>query len=271
MSNSIPLSTSWVSFIAGACAGFVEVTCCYPLDTMKTRLQVTPNMERESWSNIGRISKQLLKERGIITFYQGISVMYLSVIPKNAVRFTTYDLCRSSFSLTPFWSGCISGMIESILVVTPTDVIKIRIQSQQSNPLSLFHQIQCLWKENGWKSYYRGIGFTTLRQSTNQASNFWMYETLRQSFPSLPVFWVGCISGSIGPLLNHPVDVIKTQYQLQTPSSSLPMSSLIHNIWRKEGVWGFYRGFLVRWIRIFPGQGIVFTVVDTCRQWFSQK
>lgn len=67
-----------------------------------------------------------------------------------------------------------AGITEAVAVVTPMEVVKIRLQSQ--NPRagiprdgSAIQALIGIVKENGIRGLYSGLGLTALRQGTNQA------------------------------------------------------------------------------------------------------
>lgn len=73
------------------------------------------------------------------------------------------------------------------MVVTPMEVIKIRLQAQLhslSDPLEVpkyrnaAHALYRIVKEEGLSTLYRGVTLTALRQATNQGVNFTACESL---------------------------------------------------------------------------------------------
>jgi len=248
------------SFLIGGIAGFIESSCCQPLDVLKTRFQ-SHNQTNISISN--EIMK-IYKKDGIYGFYRGLSAVYLGVIPKNAIRFSTFDFLNQRLQ-NPVMSGFGAGICEAILVVNPLETCKIRVQSQyhsfltpQNDPkLSLFQMAKRMMKIEGIKSFYNGLSMTIMRQSMNQASNFYVYFKLKDDLGS---FGAGCISGSIGPILNNPIDVIKTRLQIHPQKPSIPL--IIRDIYQKNGIRGYFKGIIPRLIRIIPGQGITFFIYD---------
>jgi len=248
------------ALLFGAISGFVEVSICHPLDTVKTRVQ-------NSKSNTFTIIKNIYQKEGIKGYYRGLTAVYLSVIPKNAIRFSSFHYYNSIIH-SNFLSGLLAGMTEAIMVVNPTEVCKIRIQTQYNsvrNPESvikyknIYQTIFLILKEEGISPFYRGLVPTILRQSLNQASNFYFFNLLNQEYDLNP-FISGCISGSIGPIFNNPLDVIKTK--IQTSIKKIKVLDIIHSIIKNDGIKGFYKGLFPRLLRIIPGQGITFTVFD---------
>lgn len=70
-------------------------------------------------------------------------------------------------------AGLGAGITEAVLVVTPMDVIKIRLQAQRhsmTDPLDIpkyrnaAHCVYLMIKEEGVASLYKGVGLTALRQ-----------------------------------------------------------------------------------------------------------
>ena len=61
-------------------------------------------------------------------------------------------------------------MTEAVLIVTPTDVLKIRLQTalsnQDSNPVQALVGIL---RNEGPRALWSGVGLTAARQGTNQA------------------------------------------------------------------------------------------------------
>ena len=251
------------SFFAGAIAGFIETSICHPLDTLKTRSQ-------NSRGNRGIMETfhGVYKKEGVRGFYHGLSSVYMGVIPKNAVRFSSFEFYKEKTGGALLLSGILAGATEAVLVVQPTDVIKIRIQSQFSsmvdpNPSKkhgFTKTVVKIFREEGVLGFYRGVFFTVARQSINQGSNFFTFHSLRDRLDWNPLV-CGAISGSVGPLLNNPLDVIKTRVQ----SSKKHWWVVAREIYGNFGIGGFYKGIQPRLLRIIPGQAITFGVYDAVK------
>lgn len=74
-------------------------------------------------------------------------------------------------------AGLGAGTTEAIAVVTPMEVVKIRLQAQQhslADPLdtpryrNAGHAVYTIVREEGFSALYRGVSLTALRQATNQ-------------------------------------------------------------------------------------------------------
>lgn len=127
-------------------------------------------------------------------------------------------------------AGLGAGTTEGVLVVTPMEVVKIRLQAQQhslADPLeapryrNAGHAVYTIIREEGVATLYRGVSLTALRQATNQGANFTAYQEIKKfahrmqpdltELPSYQHMIIGLISGAMGPFSNAPIDTIKTR------------------------------------------------------------
>ncbi len=76
-------------------------------------------------------------------------------------------------------AGVGAGTSEAIAVVTPMEVVKIRLQAQShslADPLEIpkyrnaGHAVYTIVREEGPLALYRGVSLTALRQATNQGN-----------------------------------------------------------------------------------------------------
>ena len=83
---------SRASILAGGTAGSLSWAIVYPVDLIKSRIQVLPlsasKSERSMW-NIAKISYQ---QGGWRSLYRGLGITMLRAFPVNAVIFPTYEL-----------------------------------------------------------------------------------------------------------------------------------------------------------------------------------
>lgn len=184
-------------------------------------------------------------------------------------------------------AGLAAGVTEAVAVVTPMEVIKIRLQAQHhsmSDPLDIpkyrnaGHALYTVIKEEGVGAIYRGVSLTALRQGTNQAVNFSAYTQFKAflqrmqpayseaELPAYQTMVIGLVSGAMGPLSNAPIDTIKTRLQ-RTPAEPgetaiSRISTIARSMFKQEGFHAFYKGITPRIMRVAPGQAVTFTVYE---------
>jgi solute carrier family 25 (mitochondrial citrate transporter), member 1 len=164
-----------------------------------------------------------------------------------AIRFSSFEFYKSHLAQEStgkpntggvFLAGLGAGITEAVMVVTPMEVVKIRLQAQHhsmSDPLDVpkyrnaAHAAYTVVKEEGFGALYRGVGLTAVRQGTNQAVNFTAYQAFKKwakdfqpqyansELPSWQHLLLGGVSGAMGPMSNAPIDTIKTRIQ-RTPN-----------------------------------------------------
>ncbi|KAF3906639.1 Mitoferrin-2 [Dactylellina cionopaga] len=184
-----------------------------------------------------------------------------------------------------------AGATEAVLVVTPMEVVKIRLQAQQhslADPLDIpkyrnaAHCVFTVLKEEGLSALWRGVSLTALRQATNQAANFTAYTQLKQwalgyqgveELPSYQHLCLGLVSGAMGPFSNAPIDTIKTRLQKSAAEPGVSawkrITAIAGDMWRNEGISAFYKGITPRVMRVAPGQAVTFAVYERIRTWME--
>ncbi|KAF9353524.1 hypothetical protein BGX34_011519 [Mortierella sp. NVP85] len=290
------------NLIAGGTAGFMEALICHPLDTIKVRMQLAKNVPRNAAGSnpsfIG-VGLRIIQKESPLALYKGLGAVTAGIVPKMAIRFTSFqfykDLMVDShgkpWKLNNFWAGLLAGITEAVLVVTPMDVVKIRLQAQRHSmvdPLDIpkyrnaAHCVYTVVREEGFGAVYRGVGLTSLRQASNQAANFPTYHFLKghlqrlQDISDLPGYQlavIGCISGAMGPLVNNPIDIVKTRIQ-KTPnpeglSAWARFMDVNRQILKNEGWMAFYKGVTPRVLRVAPGQAVTFAVYERVSSWLD--
>ena len=241
-------------------AGIFEAAIMQPFDTIKVLKQ------SQQYNGLN----DLQKKQGLRYLYKGLTPFMGQMFVKYQLRFTTFELLRGNGknNYRNFMAGITAGFVES-LFITPFELIKTNLQTRGSltDP---FMAIQRITTSNNLMGLYRGFGATCVRQCSNQGSNFATYMFLRDKIikkdekPNLgKVVVSGLISGSIGPLLNNPFDVVKTRYM--NPAFNDKYNSIgntITTMIKEEGIKSLWKGVGLRIFRVGGGQAITFTTIE---------
>lgn len=123
--------------INGGVAGIIGVTCVFPIDLVKTRLQnqeVGPNGQKMYSSMIDCFRKTKARE-GFFGMYRGSAVNILLITPEKAIKLAANDFFRhllsspsKKLSLTSEMVAGGSAGLCQIIVTTPMELLKIQLQ-----------------------------------------------------------------------------------------------------------------------------------------------
>jgi solute carrier family 25 citrate transporter 1 len=262
--------------ISGGITGAIEACITYPAEFIKTMQQLYPEKRVGPF----KLGSETVKTNGITGLYRGLGCLLFFAIPKTGVRFGSksfYDehvFGNKKSSLNNFLSGAMAGTTEAIFVVTPQETLKVKLIHDRVKPnpkySGFFNGVSSIYANEGFNGVYRGVVPTILRQSSNQAIRFLVYDKtkgyLDDLAPNSPLTFrtalAGAIAGAASVIGNNPIDVVKTQMQgLDAKKFNGSLDCLV-SIWKNEGVRGFYKGAETRMLRVVLDVAITFTIVE---------
>ncbi|CAG8620464.1 16274_t:CDS:2 [Acaulospora morrowiae] len=287
MSKNLDKKSLLIHFLAGGGAGLTEALCCHPLDTIKVRMQLNKKSTRPGFLTV---ALNITRRESPLALYKGLGAVVTGIVPKMAIRFSSFELYKGWLAdkttgkvstMSTFFAGLGAGTTEAVLVVTPMDVIKIRLQAQRHSMTDSFdipkyrnaaHAAYTIVREEGFLTLYKGVTLTALRQATNQAVNFTVYQEMKkqmkkiqgtkdgQELPSYQHLLMGGISGAMGPIANAPIDTIKTRIQRSSSPEKgwTRLKGVVTNLIEQEGYMAFYKGLFPRLMRVGVGQAVTF-------------
>mmetsp|Transcript_4722 Transcript_4722/g.9499 ORF Transcript_4722/g.9499 Transcript_4722/m.9499 type:complete len:319 (-) Transcript_4722:426-1382(-) len=155
---------------------------------------------------------------------------------------------------TLFQSVLLGGIscIFTVNFTHPLETIKTRMQVSGNG---LGREVALTWNHEGVTAFWKGIAFAYLREGSYAAIKIGGYAPIRDALganqPDSPVslkFAAGGISGAIGSAVGNPFDVLKTLSQTNK-GVNLPLSTLVGNMYKAQGIRGFFRGLQVNVMR----------------------
>lgn len=269
------------NFAAGAIAGISEILTFYPLDVVKTRMQLDTGKSRHGL--VGTL-RTIVKEEGIGRLYRGLVPPLLLEAPKRAVKFAANDFWGKTFinmtgqsKMTQSLSvltGCTAGATESFVVV-PFELVKIKLQDKTSTFKGPVDVVKQIVRKEGLLGLYSGMESTFWRHVWWNGGYFGVIFQIRAILPKaesqqsqlLNNFISGSIGGFAGTVVNTPFDVVKSRIQGATkvpgvaPKYNWTYPALV-TIFREEGAAALYKGFVPKVLRLAPGGGVLLLVVE---------
>eukprot|EP00298_Acanthocystis_sp_HF-20_P028921 c7775_g1_i1.p1 GENE.c7775_g1_i1~~c7775_g1_i1.p1 ORF type:complete len:300 (+),score=136.53 c7775_g1_i1:70-969(+) len=273
-----------VVLFAGAFAGACEVFTTYPLDTIKTHMQVFPGKHK----GMTAAAINVIQANGIRGLFFGLPASIAQVGGKVALRFTVFDqtqrIIGSKFQipshLNSLLSGLFAGAVEAVLWTTPTERIKIIQQNEahikQFKPQNTMQCLISVIQKQGIKGLYVGTVPTIYKQSASVGTRFWLYNIAKEYFSTsenqntsiyfLRTFIIGGVVGGISTVFNHPFDVIKSRMQAEVCSNQnrkyKGTFSGLSLIVKEEGVLATMKGLSPRFARVAIAQAVTFAVYE---------
>ncbi|KAJ7500780.1 mitochondrial carrier [Mycena galericulata] len=262
------------NFVAGAIAGISEILTFYPLDVVKTRMQLETGKSQHGL--VGSF-KTIVREEGFGRLYRGLVPPLLLEAPKRAVKLHTYLGYTGETKMTQQLSiltGCSAGATESFVVV-PFELVKIKMQDKTSTFKGPMHVVRHIIKTDGLLGLYAGMESTFWRHLWWNGGYFGCIFQVRALLPKaetpqstlLNNFISGAVGGFAGTVVNTPFDVVKSRIQ---GAAKLPGVAPKYNwtypalvqIFREEGPGALYKGFVPKVLRLAPGGGVLLLVVE---------
>ncbi|KAH3682810.1 hypothetical protein WICPIJ_006216 [Wickerhamomyces pijperi] len=275
----------------GAVAGVSEILVMYPLDVVKTRIQLQVGTGAQAeYSGVVDCFTKIIKNEGPSRLYKGITAPILMEAPKRATKFAANDefskIYKTAFGVDKLnqplsiLSGASAGAVESFVVV-PFELIKIRVQDKNSPYKSVPDAFAKTLKNEGILAFYNGLEATLWRHIVWNAGYFGSIFQIRTLLPkpetntqkTVNDLIAGAIGGTFGTILNTPFDVVKSRIQntvlkpgeVRKYNWTLPSLALIY---KEEGFAALYKGFLPKVLRLGPGGGILLVVFTTTMDFF---
>jgi solute carrier family 25 (mitochondrial 2-oxodicarboxylate transporter), member 21 len=257
--------------------------------------------------------QKIIRKEGFSRLYRGIGAPILMEAPKRSVQTCTanksvgnaHNLCRATkFAANDEWgkvyrsafgipkmnqslsilTGATAGATEAFVVV-PFELVKIRLQDRaQAHKYN--GGIDCLQKivrQEGILTLYQGLESTIWRHVLWNAGYFGCIFQVKAMLPKADDkkqairndLISGMIGGTVGTILNTPMDVIKSRIQ---NSPKVPGGVPKYNwawpslgiVLKEEGFGALYKGFMPKVLRLGPGGGILLVVFTGVVDFFKK-
>ncbi|CAH9115336.1 unnamed protein product [Cuscuta epithymum] len=183
---SIGFSLAWLSpvAVAGAAAGIVSTLACHPLEVLKDRLTISP----EIYPSISIAVSKMYKDGGIGALYSGIAPTLVGMLPYSTCYYFMYDTIKKSYceaknkeSLSRgemLLLGALSGLTASTISY-PLEVARKRLMVgalQGKCPPHMVAALSEIVKEKGLMGLYRGWGASCLKVMPSSGITWMFYE-----------------------------------------------------------------------------------------------
>ncbi|KXJ68746.1 hypothetical protein RP20_CCG001878 [Aedes albopictus] len=295
MAQSKPLKEvfsylSWVHAVSGATGSVIAMSAFYPLDTVRSRLQLEEPERRKALSTWA-ILKQLVAEEGFATLYRGIVPVLQSLCISNFVYFYTFHSLKalrgsitggSHSALADLILGSLAGVV-NVFSTTPCWVVNTRLKMKglghrvKDNTMhydNLLDGLIHVGRTEGAKGLWAGA-MPSLILVINPAIQFMVYESLKRRMVGDPkhassaaFFAIGAIAKAIATVLTYPLQLIQTKLRHGNMDKSLDlppdtdMVQMLLIILKKQGAAGLFRGLEAKLLQTVLTAALMFMTYE---------
>lgn len=272
LGENIPLH---INMIAGSLAGITEHSAMFPVDVVRTRMQVLSAATDANYSSMSQAFTRILSVEGFHALWRGVASVILGAGPAHALYFGTYELAkdltggnREGHQLISTAGAGAVATITSDAFMNPFDVMKQRMQLHGSTFSSLSQCARVLYREEGLRAFYVSYPTTLTMTVPFTAIQFATYEWAKKvinpkdSYSPLTHAVSGGFAGATAAAFTNPLDVTKTLLQTRGCSTdpdirkATRMSEAFKLIYRKEGLRGYWRGITPRIFTHMPSNAL---------------
>ncbi|KAJ1650608.1 hypothetical protein IWQ61_008633 [Dispira simplex] len=250
--------------LTGATSAALALLCVYPLDTIKTRLQVQtskptatkdsqPDGIPDSYVSVVDALKKIYSSEGIQGFYAGLGAGLLGQTSTNFAYFYWYSLIRKLYQHRIKGGRAISTPMELVLgalaaaiaqlFTTPIAVVATRQQTaSQDERKSVLATAREVVQEDGWTSLWKGLR-PSLILVINPSITYGAFERIKTwmtpspagpkgvgqftrapALSAVQVFLAGALSKTLATIITYPYIMAKVRLQWKPPKALLQRS-----------------------------------------------
>jgi len=265
----------WGNAIAGASGAVLANAIVYPLDIVKTRLQVqvkrkpsakaTNPADGEHYTSTLDAINKIVRDDGVAGLYAGMTGSLIGVASTNFAYFYWYTVVRTLYissnkiqgppsTAIELSLGAIAGAIAQLFTI-PVAVVTTRQQTvnklERKGLIATGREV--VNSEDGWTGLWRGLK-ASLVLVVNPAITYGAYQRLRDvmypgktSLRPREAFLLGSMSKALATIVTQPLIVAKVGLQSKTPPvrNGKPFKSfgeVMAFIIEHEGLLGLFKG-----------------------------
>jgi hypothetical protein len=263
------------NFTAGLCSGMLARTLVYPFDVIKLLVQVDSQGRGFGASCIDRY-----RRGGLGAFWTGNGVSILNQGFYNGTKFFVIKELRSRLgiesrptNLQRTVTGAIAGIV-SQAVLYPMDFLRTRMIIYPDRYTSFFQATARIAKEEGFLSLWTGLTPTIVGSIPYEGSQYLVYDKLREIYlgksgaarvKPLANAVLGGIAGIVSQSVAYPFETVRKLMMLtdsQGRKIYTSMTQCFLDVYRNEGVEGFFKGMELNTFKVIPFSALQYTLYD---------
>lgn len=183
----------------------------------------------------------------------------------------------TDYLLSPALAGAATTIITNPIWVVKTRMLSSDKSAKGAYP-SMSAGIRTIWKSEGGKGFYRGLGVSLIGVS-HGAVQFAVYEPAKrmyastrlqsqdQPIPTEATMFLSSAAKLVAGAVTYPYQVLRSRLQNYQAEERFGKGfrGVVRKTWREEGVRGFYRGLVPGVVRVMPATWVTFLVYENVK------
>lgn len=270
------------SIVLGGASCVFTVNFTHPIETVKTRMQVSGN-------GLGATCSTLLKNEGVTAFWKGIAFAWGREASYASIKLGAYAPVRDALGAggkdAPFYlkflAGALTGGFGSI-IGNPFDVMKTMAQANKEKSVPLTTLVGNMYRDQGIAGFYRGVQVNIMRACVLNATKMGCYDISKGYVASASgwgrkdprtVFCSATLAGFFMTVTVAPWDMLRTKLMNQPTDKKLynGFADCLVKTVKEGGPLSLWRGFIPIWARFAPTSTIQLLTIETLYTMFGFK
>ncbi|ORZ25344.1 mitochondrial carrier domain-containing protein [Absidia repens] len=281
---------------AGSAGAMFALALVYPLDIIKTRIQVqakhdnVDSKDQEHYDSAWDGICQIVAKDGLGGLYAGLGSSLIGTASTNFTYFYCYSFIREQYNVkfNSARGGTLSTGMELLLgaaagalttlITTPVSVVTTRQQTLPAEEREgVVKTCQSIIAEEGVAGLWRGIR-PSLVLCVNPAITYGSFEKIKQFVLNLlktsvlssgAAFGVGALSKTLATVITYPYIMAKVRMQWK-PSKEMAEKvdaykgafDVLARVMKQEGFFGWYKGMSTQITKAVLSQALLFMMKD---------
>lgn len=278
MAHQSPKKSNFLQdFFLGGISGSIAKTISAPIERVKLLLQTQDSnfqLAQKKYKGIGDCFVRIYREEGVIAYWKGNWANIIRYFPTTAFNFAFKDFFLRTFQkydpktqpnlflLGNVLAGGSAGAC-CMLIVYPLDFARTRLgvdvgKHGEKQFKSLTHCFMSIYKTNGIRGLYQGLGLSMFSIFTYRGMYFGGFDTGKKLVPgySEKSFWFKFAFAQVVTMtsetINYPLDTIRRRMMMNSGLEHKIYRNTFHcfrEIANKEGKRAFFKGNLSNMVR----------------------
>ena len=278
--------------VAGTLVGSMEISVTYPIEYVKTQLQLQQQASAMvspsglTFRGPLHCFTHTLQRHGVAGLYAGGASWIAFAGPRSAVRFSTFESLstmaqRAGVGGSPAADtacGLFAGILEGALCQTPSQAIAIKMIHDQSPQgpkryKGFFHAIQMIHAEHGVaRGFFCGMLPAVAKGAATNAIRFPVFGAIKRALqrdetrdaplPPAQAVLAGGVAGAVSAVATQPIDVVKANMMGLEADRFASTAGCTRALVAAGGIGALFQGLTPRVVRVFIEVGLQFALYE---------